>query len=311
MAAWGVLSLAGCSRQSPEDARALLEARNIPFNNFEFVRSAAYAPPAILALFINGNMHPSTTTGDGYTALMVAAQAGNLPNVMFLLNEGASVRPRANGGITALMMAAQECRHPEVIRLLLEAGSQANEEADDGSTALTFASPPAVLGGVDCEPDVIRRLVKAGSDPNHVNHQGWTPLGKAIVNGSLANVAALLELGANPDRKTGEYEWPPLLAAARQPYQGESMFRALLKAGADPNATDKFNQSVLFWTKDNVYYSNALLQAGAKPLPAPTHARDLQITTYPVPVFDSSLPIDCKTFQKALNLTLPCYGELH
>jgi len=305
------LLLGGCQRPSAEDAQALLAARNIPFNNFEFVRNAAYAPPGVLALFINGHMHPNTVTADGYTALMAAARAGHVPNVTFLLSEGASVRPRAAGGITALMMAAQDCKHPETIRLLLEAGADPNEESDDGSAALAFVTPPPVLGRDDCHPEVVGRLLKAGADPNHRDGQGWTPLHRAIVNGSLTSVIALLQAGANPDSKGGAYELPPLVAAARQAYQGHEMFTALLKAGADPNAKDKFNQSVLFWTQGDTFYSATLLKAGAAPLPSAAATQPLQITTYPTPVHDSSLPIDCKTFQKTLNLTLPCYGEWH
>ena len=296
----------GCFRQSPEEARAMLAAREISFNNFEFVRNAALSPPGILALFINGNMHPSATTADGYTALMAAARAGNVSNIVFLLQAGASVRPRAHGGVTALMMAAQDCSHPESIRILLKAGAQANEQSDDGSTALTFSSPHR-----ECHPDVIRQLVKAGADPNHINHHDWTPLMKAITNGSLANVTTLLELGANPNIKGGKYEWPPLQAAIRG--NEVEMVRTLLKHGADPNATDKFKQSPLHIATHiatgNESLSRLLLDAGASPLPVPEKA--LEFSSYPPVQEDLLLPLDCHTFQKALNIKLPCYGEYH
>ena len=300
----------GCYRQSPEEARALLTAHQIPFNSFEFVRNAASSPSGVLALFINGHMHPNATTADGYTALMSAARVGNIPNVTFLLKAGASVRPRTQGGITALMMAAQDCTHPESIRMLLNAGSKATDESDDGSTALTFASPPAAY---KCDPDVIRELVKAGADPNHVNHHGGTPLMEAIVNDSPSNVTALLELGANPNQKAGHYEWPPILAAVinavQQHGRGAQIAAVLIKHGADPNALDKFGQSALHHARRNSTLSQLLLDAGATPLPP--SANEARIVTYPPRQEDHLLPIDCHTFQKALNLKLPCYGEYH
>jgi ankyrin repeat protein len=303
------VTFTGCYRQSPEEAQALLATQEIPFTNYEFVRNAAKSPPGILALFINGNMHPNATTADGYTALIVAARVGNIPNINFLLQAGASVRPRTHGGITALMMAAQDCTHPESIRILLKAGAQATEQSDDGSTALTFATPPFGTGSTGCHPDVIQQLVKAGADPNHMNHHNWTPLMKAITNGSLTNVTTLLELGANPNTKGGPYGWPPLQAAVRQDMNGIEMVRALLKYHADPDATDKHNQSVLYIARGNESISQLLLKAGAAPLPVP--GKELQFGTYPVIAEDLLLPIDCQAFKKALNLKLPCYGEHH
>ena len=303
------MTFISCYRQSPEEARALLEAQEIPFTNYEFVRNAAKSPPGILALFINANMHPSATTEDGYTALMVASRVGNIPNINFLLQAGASVRPRTQGGITALMMAAQDCTHPESILILLKAGAQAAEQSDDGSTALTFATPLLGAGSTDCHPDVIRQLVKAGADPNHMNHHNWTPLMKAITNGSLTNAATLLELGANPNTKGGPYGWPPLQAAVRQDMNGIEMVRALLKYHADPNALDKYNQSILYIARGKESISQLLLKAGAAPLPVP--GKELQFGTYPVIAEDLLLPIDCQAFKKSLNLKLPCYGEYH
>jgi len=294
--------------QSPENARQILMAQGIPFNTFEFIRHAADAPPGILALFINGLVHPNAITQDGYTALMVAARAGNAPNVTFLLKAGASVRPRTTSGVTALMMAAEDCTHPELIRMLLNAGSQINEEADDGSTALTLASPSR-----RCNPDVIKELVKAGADPNHINHHGWTPLMKAITNNCLANVNVLLELGANPNQKAGKYEWPPIVAAVvnavRQHGSGEQMVESLIKHGADPNASGKNTSNALKHARGHATLSKLLLDAGAAPLPPA--ANEARVYNDPLKENDLLPPIDCKAFNKALNLKLPCYGEYH
>ena len=62
------------------------------------------------------------TDNRGFTALMMASQAGHVEIVRLLLNKGADVDARINeDGLTALIIASR-FGHPDVVKLLLDKG---------------------------------------------------------------------------------------------------------------------------------------------------------------------------------------------
>jgi hypothetical protein len=147
-------------------------------------------------------------------------------------------------GLTALMHAVS-CisRSVPVIRAILEAGANVNRQTDEGYTALHFAID--VNGEANLNTgEVIGLLVSAGADLTARQHYGWTPLLRAVVEGTVAEVKALLAAGADPN-ETLPFDTLPEFNAGRTTLMAavtrsgaEVVVDALLQAGADPQRRD-------------------------------------------------------------------------
>ena len=79
-----------------------------------------------------------------------------------------------------------------VVRILLEEGTEVDETAPDGSTALHWAS-------YWDEVRVAELLIHRGANPSAANDLGATPLWSASLNSSSSMVRLLIQAGANPD----------------------------------------------------------------------------------------------------------------
>lgn len=96
---------------------------------------AARAGAEQLQQALAGGLDINARDDDGETALMEAADDGNLRAVNNLIAAGANVNLRNDDAETALMMAADE-GHTAVVRSLISAGADVNAEDEDGETAL-------------------------------------------------------------------------------------------------------------------------------------------------------------------------------
>ena len=76
---------------------------------------------------------------DGGTALIYAAQQGQVRMVELLLNRGASIRKKAPDGRSAIFFAARR-GNSEVVKLLLDRGQEADVRDDEGRTPLMYAA---------------------------------------------------------------------------------------------------------------------------------------------------------------------------
>jgi ankyrin repeat protein len=144
------------------------------------------------------------------------------------------------------------------VRSLIAAGADVNNPANDGSTALLWAT-------YHSDPELIAALIAAGADPNMANKYGMTPLLQAAGTGDAAALAALLDGGADtaivhPEGTT------PLMLAARTGHL--DAVQLLLDHGADPNAVEsRYLQTALMWAAAEGHAETvaALLNAGADP----------------------------------------------
>ena len=241
---------------------------------------------------------PNAPLRGGETPLMTAARTGKPGPVRQLLAAGAKPNAADRAGQTALMWAAAD-GHAEVVELLVKAGADVNARVKSGFTPLLFAVR-------DGRAAAVRALLKAGADPNDAIRVDKPANGKAPDNGTSALMLAvenghfelameLVKAGADPnDHRTG---MTPLhaLSWVRKPNRGDGddgqpppdgsgsltslqFARALVKAGADPNAPlkkavpgfgplAKPGATPFFFAAktDDVAYLKVLVELGADP----------------------------------------------
>uniref|UniRef100_UPI003AAEEBE4 cyclin-dependent kinase 4 inhibitor C n=1 Tax=Centroberyx gerrardi TaxID=166262 RepID=UPI003AAEEBE4 len=127
--------------------------------------------------------------------LCSASASGNLPEVLFLLRNGADVNGRNIYGRTSLQVV--KLSNPAVAEALLKAG--ANPNMRDPVCNLTVTHDAAREGFVD----TVRVLVDHGADVNLLDEYGNLPLHLAAREGCLEVVQLLLGLTADPGRPNG------------------------------------------------------------------------------------------------------------
>jgi ankyrin repeat protein len=116
---------------------------------------------------------PNARNGEGMTALMLAANLGNLEMVEVLIDSGADVNAADERGFTALFHGCYNAEHdrgyPDVVRALIDAGA-------DVETRIVFGVRPLMYAAGYGEAGVVEALLEAGADPLARNEGGRTAL---------------------------------------------------------------------------------------------------------------------------------------
>lgn len=193
--------------------------------------------------------------------------------IQSLLNQGSDVNDPAADGTTALHWAAHQ-NNASVAALLLEAGAAVDATTRYGVTPLTLAA-------TNGNPPLIRALLEAGADPNHTNSGGETTLMTATRNGVVAAIELLLEHGAEVDAVEGWRGQTALMWAAAQDQAAAAA--TLIDGGADLHAVSAGGFTPLLFAarEGSLATLDTLLSADANPddiLPNGTSA--LGIATY-------------------------------
>jgi ankyrin repeat protein len=164
-------------------------------------------------------------TAEGFTALMTAVHSGKLEIVEKLIELGADKEAKTAEGITALMDAAFNGKL-EVVEKLIELGADKEAKTAIGFTSLMAA---AYLG----EHEIVKKLIELGADKEAQNAEGYTALMFAAFNGKLKIVEKLIELGADKEAQDAE-GYTALMIAAR--YGELEIVEKLIELGADKDA---------------------------------------------------------------------------
>ncbi len=158
-------------------------------------------------------------------------------------------------GNTPLMHAVSRMnRAVPVIRAILEAGAKVNRPTPEGYTALHCAIDVDGEANLNAA-EVIGLLISAGADLKARQHYGWTPLLRAVNEGTAAEVQALLAAGADPNEIMPFDTLPAfnagrstLMAAVTNP-EAEIIVADLLRAGADPFLLDANGMNFFDYTE--------------------------------------------------------------
>ena len=193
----------GCATQQPGsrvDNTRLLNA--IDIDDVSYVRSAVQGG----ALAANERV-PAPAYPDGAPLIAVAARAGAIQTLRFLISAGADVNDRTPVNETPLMLAsffydrdvqgprAFE-RHEQAVKLLIDAGASLENPHAYSYTPLAYA---AYQGN----ERVVRYLIDRGARVNNIAPNGVayanTPLMMAAIQGNESIARMLLRAGADAD----------------------------------------------------------------------------------------------------------------
>jgi ankyrin repeat protein len=169
------------------------------------------------------------------TALILAAQNGNIHLIPDLIRLGADLNATDVNGDTALNHAAQ-FHQPAAMRLLLEAGA-------DASIRDKWKQTPLISAASYHNRPAVRLLLERGADTEIATPHGGTPLNYAAGWGDLPIIHALLRKGANANSAAAADGATPLISSAQHLHVQAAA--ALLRAGANPAARDKAGRTAL------------------------------------------------------------------
>lgn len=175
------------------------------------------------------------------TALMQAADAGNIDQVRALLQRGADVNEARGSGHTALMLAARR-DHLGMVQTLLRAGANPNAIVFGRYGIPGWAWMFAMNRCNKHWREMTEAMLAAGVELNPKTIYS-SPLGHAIHEDDVVILKTLLKTGANPNLKDSETGETLLISAAK--YSTPEVVQALIEGGADVNARNKSGQTAL------------------------------------------------------------------
>lgn len=166
---------------------------------------------------------------EGETPLVHAARQGHIATVSYLLEHGADPAIPSDLGATPLHHAAG-IGNLELMKLLLSKGAAVDSQSDSGT--------PLIWAAGHGQKDAVEVLLEHQANPNSETDENITPLLSSVAAGSLECVEQLIQAGANVNITAGGTT--PLHIAAD--FGNSDLINCLLRAGADPNATDEDGQ---------------------------------------------------------------------
>ncbi|KAK0100798.1 hypothetical protein ONS95_007246 [Cadophora gregata] len=171
------------------------------------------------------------------TPLLGATIKGQLEVVKILLQRQIDVNIKDSNGDSALFLAAA-MGHREIMSALLRAGANIKDLAPEARVAgqlLKCAENPARAMGIKC-------LLELGVYPDYVNMEGQSSLFNAARTGSPESVVALLEAGADIERRDFKKNTPLLTACANDNAEALAI---LIRSGANLHVKSAHGQCLL------------------------------------------------------------------
>ncbi|GFT65912.1 hypothetical protein NPIL_166011, partial [Nephila pilipes] len=134
------------------------------------------------------NVHINDKGNDGFSLLHIAAQAGNLNIVTYLINQGADVNSQNDAGSKPIHIATRE-GHKDIVEFFIKFRSL-NNYIDAFSQSLLHY---AVLGG---QTEILQLLIDLEFDVNVTDRNDCKPIHVAAISGDKNALEILLQHGA-------------------------------------------------------------------------------------------------------------------
>jgi len=263
-------------------------------NDWNLVESVIREDAANVLLLLSRGADPDASAEGGMTALMYAAELGNLLITKILVLNGADVGLTHVENTTPLLVAVLN-QHFEVARFLLESGADPDHVDDYGGSPLIYAAAVndyriadllLFYGASDTIRDrygngavmtatwfgnieTVDVLLQNELDPDLPDRKGNTPLMIAAQQGQADIVNLLLEYDAEMER-TNRQNYTPLAHAIR--FHRDTVAGILIDSGANVHHRigPGLNLYDLAVQENQKEIRRMLKEKGAGPLPRPS-----------------------------------------
>ncbi len=293
---------ASCDKPS-EAALAKLEKEGFKFTAEDFIRASGSGDEENLENFITAGVDVNAKNPADYTALMTAAERGQITTITRLLDAGASPDIQGKDGWTALMLAAFGNQVP-VVQTLVDRGADVDLRDNNGWTALMQAVYQGHDRVVQClatkshdgldrallvaalmgHDKVLSLLLDAGADINSATEDGETPLMLAAQKGRMETVHLLVARGAHRLPKNNIGQSAEATATANGHADIATFLAESLAARPDPTPTPTPAPEIATTVPTEVPTPAApVAEPTSVPLPAATPAAVTTEQTQPLP----------------------------
>jgi ankyrin repeat protein len=223
-------------------------------DNYNLLLAVNKLDSASIVLLLNRGANINTTTADGVTPLMYAAESGNFSIVSLLVERGADINKKPFNGATALIVSSKNNFY-EIAEYLVSKKVELNSRDSEGVTAVNYS---AALNNYD----VMDMLIFYGADKETADNKGNTPLISAAFNNCLEAADLLIQNGALVDA-TDNDGYTALMTAIQK--GNNDIVNLLIDKGANIHAVNNGGYSALAFAVSNSNYdlSETLINMGA------------------------------------------------
>ena len=162
-----------------------------------------YCHPAAVRRLLDAGAQPDLAPNTGKPPILLAAESGDADVIAALLAKHANPRVRSVEDNESPLIVALHNGDRDAVRALVEGGAPLADEDETGSSPLCLAALGDPLGGREYA-DVVRYLLDRKVDANQACPGGCTPLFMAVQGDFADTFRALLEHGADPNRKDAD-----------------------------------------------------------------------------------------------------------
>jgi len=223
-------------------------------DDWNLVESVLRGENDALMLLLKRDASPNAKAEGGMTALMFAAESGDLLLVKMLVLNGADLELSYMEGTTPLLIAVLN-GHFDVVHFLLEKGANPDHQDDYKGSALLYA---AAINNYE----IADLLLFYGASDTIRDRDGNTALMTSVYFGNTETSDVLLQNGLDPDGADRQLNTPLMIAAQLGDRQASNLLLAY-KAGMEKLNKQNFTPlaHAIYFSQDSV--AKLLIDSGA------------------------------------------------